>query len=224
MIKLIAFDWNGTLLSDTQITLKAENKALKAINVKPISLKKFQDTFDIPITRYWNNIGFSKEFVKANLDVIENTFHSEYKKYAVRARTRAGVREILNWLKSQNINASIYSNHDIPDIKKQLTRLKIEKFITTILANPGDERLQIFNRHKDQKLNNYRKRQNIKPLEVISIGDTCEEIEIGKEYGYHTVALTSGFNSTARLKAAKPDFLIHNMVELKKIVKQLNKA
>lgn len=222
MIKLIAFDWNGTLLADTQISLKAENKSLKAVGVKPLSLKKFQDAFDIPITKYWDNIGFSKSFVKTNLDVIENTFHSEYKKYAVQARTRAGVREVLKWLESQNINAAIYSNHDIPDIKKQLARLKIEKFITTILANPGDERLQIFNRHKDQKLNDYRKQQNIKPLEVISIGDTCEEVEIGKEYGYHTVALTSGFNSTARLKAAKPDFLVHNIKDLIGIIKRLN--
>jgi phosphoglycolate phosphatase len=223
MIKLVAFDWNGTLLSDTQITLKAENIALNAIGVKPISLKKLQETFDIPVTRYWDNLGFSKSFVKIHLDTIENTFHSQYKILAGQARTRSGAKEALKWLTSQHITKVIFSNHDIPDIKRHLTRLKIEKIITTVLANPGNERLQIFNRNKGQKLDDYRKQNKFKPKEIITVGDMCEEIEIGKQYGYHTVALTSGFNSTARLKAAKPDFLIHNMTDLIGIIKKLNK-
>ncbi len=223
MIKLVAFDWNGTLLSDTQITLKAENISLKAIGVKPISLKKFQKTFDIPVTRYWDNLGFSKSFVKTHIDAIENTFHSQYKILAARARTRSGVRETLEWLVAKNIARVIFSNHDIPDIKRHLARLKIEKCITDVLANPGDGRLQIFNRHKGQKLENYRKQNNFKSKEILCVGDMCEEIEIGKEYGYHTVAITGGFNSTARLKAAKSDFLIHNLKDLIGIIKKLNK-
>lgn len=222
MIKLVAFDWNGTLLSDTQITLKAENIALKAIGVKPISLKKFQETFDIPVTRYWDNMGFSKSFVKTHINTIENTFHSQYKIFADRARTRSGVRDSLKWLVGQNIVRVIFSNHDIPNIKRNLARLKTEKLLTAVLANSGDERLQVFNRHKGQKLDYYRKQNNFKPKEIITVGDMCEEIEIGKQYGYHTVAITGGFNSTTRLKAAKPDFLIHNMKDLIPIIKKLN--
>ena len=69
----------------------------------------------------------------------------------------------------------------------------------------------------------YIKQNKFKPNEVISVGDTEEEIEIGKKYGYHTVAITGGFNSTGRLKKHKPDFLIHNMKDLIGIIKKLNK-
>lgn len=54
-----------------------------------------------------------------------------------------------------------------------------------------------------------------------SIGDTREEVEIGKELGFKTVALTGGNNSTKILRSAKPDFLIHSLVELKEILKAL---
>lgn len=222
MIKLIAFDWNGTLLSDTATCVRAENSALKAVGVKPISILKFQQTFDIPITKYWENLGFTPSFVKKHLQTIEDVFHLKYESIVNRARTRSGVKPVLKFLKNQNIQAIIYSNHNIPNIHRQLVRLNIIKNIDKILANPLGEHKQVFIRHKEQKLFNYIKQQKIKPHEVISVGDTEEEIEIGKTYGYHTVAITGGYNTTPRLKKQHPDFLIHNMLELKKIVKKLN--
>ena len=222
MIKLIAFDWNGTLLSDTEITVRAENKALKAIGIKPTTKKRFQETFDIHIIKYWENIGFTKQFVKKHLRTIEDVFHTSYKKLSSKARTRSGVKEVLRFIKDSGIKSVIYSNHDIPDIKKHLDRLKIEKFINDMLANPGDERLQVFIRHKEQKLHNYCAKNKLKPYEIISVGDTEEEIEIGKKFGYHTVGITGGYNSTARLKKHHPDFLIHNMKDLIGIIKKLN--
>ena len=76
---------------------------------------------------------------------------------------------------------------------------------------------------KGQRLFEFTKKHKYNPREVISVGDTDEEIEIGKRYGYHTVGITGGYNTTARLKAAKPDFLIHNMKDLIGIIRKLNR-
>ena len=92
-----------------------------------------------------------------------------------------------------------------------------------ILANPAVEGSLHRKKTKGQKLAQYIKNKKLKPQEVISIGDTREEIQIGKHYGYHTVGITGGYNTVSMLKKLHPDFLIHNMLELKKIVKQLNK-
>ncbi len=222
MIKLIAFDWNGTLLSDAALTVKAENKALTAVGVKPITLTEFREAFDIPITKYWKNIGFSDKFAKANLRTLEDVFHLNYKKMTAKAETRSGVREILKWLKKIRIKTVIYSNHDIPDIKRHLSRLKLSGLLDEVLANKADERLQVFIRHKGEKLHRYCLKNKIKPHEIISVGDMEEEIDIAKKYGYHSVALTGGFNSTVQLKSKHPDFLINNMRELIGIIKKLN--
>lgn len=226
MIKLIAFDWNGTLLSDTATCVRAENKALLAVGVKPISITKFQQTFNIPINKYWANLGFSNAFIKKHLQTIEDVFHLNYEKNSNHTRTRSGAKPILAWLRQKQIARVIYSNHNVPNIHRQLVRLKIDPLIDEILANPArgnnSNSPQNFIRHKEQKLAYYIKQNKFKPQEVISVGDTVEEIEVGKQYGYHTVAITGGYNSTARLKKAKPDFLIHNMKDLIPIIKKLN--
>lgn len=59
--------------------------------------------------------------------------------------------------------------------------------------------------------------------EVLLVGDTEEETDISKTEGFYTVAITGGYNTTTRLKKLKPEFLIHNMLKLKKIIKELNK-
>jgi phosphoglycolate phosphatase-like HAD superfamily hydrolase len=79
-------------------------------------------------------------------------------------------------------------------------------------------------RGKGPKLFEWTKKQKLKSKEVMVVGDTDEEIEIGKHYGFWTVALTGGYNSTPRLRVFKPDFLIHNLMELEGIIKKLNKG
>ena len=223
MIKLIAFDWNGTLLSDTAPTLRAENAALKAIGAKPLTLKQFQRHFDIPITKYWASLGFTQAFIKKHIETIEDVFHITYEKNSNRTRTRSGAKELLIFLKQKNISAVIYSNHNVPNIRRQLVRLKIEQKFREILANAAStDNPQVFNRNKDIKLADYIKKNKIKPGEVVSIGDTEEEIHVGKKYGYHTIAISGGYNTIARLKKQKPDFLIHNLAEVKNIVTKLN--
>lgn len=223
MIKLVAFDWNGTLISDTSAVLKAENKALLAIGAKPISLAKFQKHFQIPIMKYWESLGFSKRYIETHFQAIENVFHPNYELNADKVHSRVGVRNVLKWLAKEKILCIIFSNHHIPGIQKHLIRLKIDNFFDSILAREnGLDDSQVYKRSKEKKLFEYIKKFKIKPSEVISVGDSEEEIEIAKKYGYHSVAITGGWNSTARLKKHKPDFLIHNMKELTEIVKKLN--
>ena len=223
MIKLIAFDWNGTLFSDAQTIVNADNKLLKKFGIKPITIKKFRQSFHMPVIHYWKNIGLSDSFLKKNLNEMESLFTSYYEPLADKARTRSGVREILKFFSENKIQSIVYSNHTTVNIEKQLRRLKINHQIHKVLARALGDNSQIHTRTKETKLLNFVKEHKFKPDQVISVGDTEEEIEIGKQYGYHTVAITGGYNTTARLTKHKPDFLIHNMKELIGIVKKLNK-
>jgi phosphoglycolate phosphatase len=219
MIKLIAFDWNGTLLADTEINVRASNKIFKIFGMKPITRKRFQETFHIPVSQFWTANGGKAR----NLTEQGVTFHDIYESLAGKTRTRSGSKELLKWLKRKNIKRMIYSNHIAPEIIKQLLRLDIHQFFEEVLARSvEDGHTQTTRRSKDQKLYDYVKRNKLRPNEVLTIGDTEEEIEIGKAAGFYTVGITGGYNTTARLKKHHPDFLIHNMLELKRIVRNLN--
>lgn len=221
MIKLVAFDWNGTIFADTYAILDSVNEVLKFLQLKPVSLKTFQQHFDVPVTKTYLDLGIPEEASKSKALEIAKVFHSNYEIRAATVRTRAFVRQLLRWLSENKISAIIFSNHINEPIKKQLKRLKIEKYFSAVLANDAlDAALK--ERSKQEKLRNYLKENNFSVSEVLVIGDTIEEIEIGKELGLWTVAITHGNCSTLRLKAAKPNFLINNLKEIVDIIKKLN--
>ncbi len=221
-IKLIAFDWNGTILADTNANIRANSLTLVKFKLRPISLAHFQKTFEIPVKNYWLKAGFDIKFFNKNFTKINRIFHSNYEIQAKHCRTRGGVKTTLEWLEGQSIVSIIYSNHTIFDINKHLIRLKIKKYFATTLARMEGDRSHLHNRSKADKLKNYAKKNKLKPSEIISVGDTEEEIEIGKQFGYHTVALAGGWNSIARLKKHHSDFLINNIKDLIRIIKKLN--
>lgn len=219
MIKLVAFDWNGTILSDTNAVIRAESATRLRFGLKRTNLKEFQDQYDIPIKTYWVNAGFAPKVFEKKSHEIHLVFLKHYEPLETFCRTRSGSREILRWLRDKNIKSVIFSNHIVPHIQKQTRRLKIFEYFDRILARRSvDDSSHMTAQGKSEKLHLYVRGLGLKPGEILTVGDTVEEIEIGQRFGYTTVALSGGYQSTKRLKAAKPDFLIHNLVDLKKII------
>ena len=63
-------------------------------------------------------------------------------------------------------------------------------------------------------------KNNYKKQEVMIVGDSPEEIEIGKSLGLKTIAITNGYYSKFRLKKKNHDYMINNLHELKRIINQ----
>ncbi|MBI4049781.1 MAG: HAD family hydrolase [Candidatus Doudnabacteria bacterium] len=218
MIKLVAFDWNGTIFADTNAVVRSETAILKYYGMKPTSVREFREYYDIPISKYWVNMRLNLNEYHREARKIEEIFVKAYEPQESLCRTRSGSREILNWLKKNKIPAIIFSNHTLPHIQKQLKRLGIFALFDAILARELGDISHMHQRSKDTKLASYVKNLKLMPKEVLAIGDTTEEIEIGKKFGYFTVALTGGYQSTRRLVAAKPDFIIHNLKQVVPII------
>ena len=224
MIKLVAFDWNGTILSDTNAVVKSESAVLVKYGLKPTDLKEFQNTYTTPFRNYWINMGIESKIFDQDALKIRKIFFKSYEPLEKFCRTRSGAREILKILKFKTIKSVIISNHPIGHIQAQLKRLKIQDLFKDVLGYTKVTDISIMHkREKDEQLADYVRQNKYKPKEIIIVGDCDEEIEIGKEFGFFTVALTGGYQSTKRLKAAKPDYLIHNLIDLKKIIQKINK-
>lgn len=213
MIKLVVFDWNGTLFADTRIVLHAGNEAeVKPLGLEPLTLQEYQETYEMPLYRFYENLGVSREKFNEKADEMAAMFHPIYEPLAARARTRTGVRQTLKHFKAQGISSIILSNHTIGGIRPQLARLKLEHYFDAVLAN--DDVTTMHNTSKQHRLENYLATLATKPSDTLIIGDTVEEVLIGKELGLRTVSITGGNNSRRRLVAAGPDAVIHKVSEL----------
>ena len=217
MIRFVAFDWNGTLLSDVELSILGTNYTAQKLGAKPINKKKYRDYFDVPVWILYEKLGIPQKILEAKHDLIQNSFHAIYEKHEYKLRTRSNTRQILNWLKENNIPTGIFSNHTQDGIEKQTNRLKITHYFTTIIANSLKSGA-IKGRNKEEKLKLYLVENSIDPKTVLVVGDSIEEIEISHALGTKSVSITGGYCSKARLIDKKPDYLISNLIQIKEII------
>ena len=222
MIKLVAFDFNGTLIADTWPILEGVNEVLKAFGKKPISHRQFLEDFDIPVSIAYKNHGLDPDSIEDGHQKISQIFHPFYEDRVNKIRTRANVRKVLRYLSKKGVSCVLFSNHTQFGVARQLKRLKLEPYLDAVLANP-ERHTALVQRSKQEKLKSYLAAKKLRPNEILIIGDTIEEIQIGKSLGSIVCSITHGNCSTRRLKAAKPDYLIGNLKELIPIVAKLNK-
>lgn len=221
-IKLVAFDWNGTILSDTNAVVRTETHVLKQYGLPPTNLKQFQEVYDIPIGLYWTKMGIDEELFKKDADKIYKLFIDFYEPQEKVCRTRSGAKEIFQYLKQEGIGIVIFSNHPQGHIVRQLERLKLNTYVAQVFGRGQSDNSHMHERSKGAKLNAYVMSEQINPDSVITVGDTIEEIDVAREYGFKSVSLTGGYQSERRLRNANPDYLIHNLVQLKDIISQIN--
>ena len=220
MIKLVVFDWNGTILSDTKACVVGVNARLKYFNHEPITIKQYQDVFQMPAIKLYEALGIdTAQYEEGSEQRHSQLFHDAYEAASIHVRTRAGTREVLAFLEKAGIKKILLSNHTVSSIETQCKRLKLNSYFETILAN--DNGWSAYLKGKKDRLVEYLASSKLLPSEVLIIGDSTEEIAIGKDLGLHTVSVSGGFVSSKRLKQAKPDVLIHKLRDLIDVVGEI---
>ena len=216
---LFAFDWNGTLLADAKITYRSTCALLAELGHNPIGWTAYQAPSDIPIDRFYKNIGLDFHPTAPHWQRARDIFYRHYLKMSASARLRRGARDVLMTLKKNGARTAIISNHVVPDIMAHLQRLRIADCIDDVLAYESFERH--FDGHtKQQRLHHYLHSKKISPQHTCIIGDTPEETIIAHELGLKSFAITDGHVSTKRLQAARPHHLISHLSELLDLSRQ----
>ncbi len=221
MIKLVVFDWNGTLLSDTQATVHAENVVNKRFGKKPISIRQYRESSTVPWTQHMLKWGYSKKEMDENFQEIQNLFHAVYEQRAKHCRSRAGARRLLAFLERENIDKIIASNHVVEGINSHLHRLKLSNYFKHTLAHEdkfGSRKKRV----KEKKIAGYIKTHGYKPNEVAIVGDSDEEIHVAKKLGLVSIAITHGIFTKKRLQAEKPDFIVSSLDKIIPIIEEIN--
>ncbi len=215
MSQLVVWDWNGTLLADSEACTDAGNHVITTFGGTPLPRNAYARVFDFPTLNFYCQQGADRDAMIAH-DFVA-IFHKHYEQRASRCRTRRGARKALHWLKENSIDSVILSNHIRSSIAQELQRLGIEECFAEILANE-DTASTALGKNKIRRIHDYLTRMNYNPSHTVIVGDSPEDIGIGRELGIKTVGVTDGYFSTARLRASKPDFLIHCLTQLIEIV------
>ena len=210
MIQLVTWDWNGTLLADTQACMDAGNHVIRSYGGTPVPRGIYAATFDFPSIEFYRRQGCDMQALESG---VQETFHTFYEERASKCRTRQGTRYVLKWLRERSVRSVILSNHMQNAIAAQLERLDLTEYFEEILANTDLEATVVGN-NKMQRMDRYLSRMGIEPQSAFIVGDSTEDIKIGKSLGMRTIAIEDGYFSTKRLREQNPDHVIGRLTEV----------
>ena len=181
-----------------------------------VDLETYRETIQIPVIDSYCLHGCSREQIENNNEEASAIFFERYKQLSDSTLLRPKTEHLLRWLGEHSVECIILSNHSPEGIEYHLDRFGISEYFSEVSADIGDSSLM--KQSKGERLKRYFASKNISPKEAINIGDTAEEVNIGKEIGMSTVSITGGYFSRPRLQAANPDFLIDTFDEFQKII------
>lgn len=206
MIKTVIFDYNGTLVDDTEKMAVLFSRALEKTGVKPITPADFRDKFALPVPKLMENF----EIPTKKQEIAIQNFLQEWLNYKNDTPLFDDTKEILEFLKEKGIDAIILTSY-LPDpLEKELNENRIKNYFSQTICNG----------HKINELNKIIKERDLLPKEVLCVGDVEYDIETGKQVGAKTAGFTGGYISEDRLKKANPDYLVDSLSEIKEIIEK----
>jgi len=216
--KFVVWDWNGTLQDDLPVSIVGTNILLDKLGKPRIDAETYRTCFDVPIDRFYRNLGFSEQEIAFSLNEAQDTYFDTYEKLIVDVDFRPGGRSVLDFVLKAGAFNLILSNHLTDVIEKDLQRLGKRDAFQHILAWP-DRRAQ-FRTPKGSLLAAFMDNNGLRPDNGIIVGDTPEEVKVAREFGLVSVALSGGYSSVAALQDMNPDYLVASLDEVKPILRE----
>lgn len=220
MIKVVVFDWNGTIIADTEAVREADNFLIKKFGGRTPSYYEYISTQSDSSIGFYLHYGCKEKKLVSNIQLAGELQHNFYEKRAAKCRSRKGAKELLKWINKMNVESIILSNHTKDSINLHLKRLTLNEYVSHVFAHNLKEGF-LKPHNKLKKLKHFMKLHKVNQNEVAVIGDSPEEIYAGNKLGMYTIAITGGCHSKHKLKKAKPNKIVGNLKECIKILKKI---
>ncbi len=206
-IKHIIWDWNGTLLDDNWLSLKAINILLEKYNLSAIEKEKYLEIFTFPVIDYYRKLGF--DFDKIPFSVIGTEFIKEYNDRMYDAKMQDGALDILNYFHEAGISQSLLSAAKQKMLDDMMMFHNLEKYFIKVLG--------LTDHYANSKIDagkSWINELEYDTQEILLIGDTIHDVEVADEIGTECVLIAQGHTAYDRLKSSGKD-VFHNLFEFK---------
>ncbi|MDR3450934.1 MAG: HAD family hydrolase [Alphaproteobacteria bacterium] len=217
--KFVVWDWNGTLLDDTELVRTCVNKALKDVGHPEMDMERFRALQIRPLRDFYKAAGLNEDEVLRALEIEGRIFDQEYEPLADHAPLREGAVDLLRRLSGHKVDNVIVSNHLTHQIARLLEKHNIRGFFGDIIAYAAHKRGHR-TETKGDKLRVFIAERGLNTANAVIIGDTLEEIEIARELGMASIAITGGIHAEERLRGLSPDYVVHTIAEIGAILSE----
>ncbi|MBD6616599.1 HAD-IA family hydrolase [Komarekiella sp. 'clone 1'] len=206
--KVIIFDFDGTIADTVDALVSIANRLAVDFGYKQITPEQLS---------FLKNLT-SREIIKySGVSLLKIPFlvkkvKAELKNKIPELKPIPGIQEALIELQTEGYKLGIITSNSQDNVIQFLTINNLDHLFDFIYSG-----ITIFG--KTTIINNVLRQKQLKPQEVIYVGDETRDIEASKKANIQVIAVTWGFNSLEVLAKQKPNFLIRQPRELLEVIK-----
>jgi len=194
----ILWDWNGTLLDDTQAALDTLNIMLTQRGAKPIAMDFYRDTFSFPVKPFYESIGVVLE--NEDWDALAREYHEIYtaQPKALNGETLAALEKV----KASGARQSIISALRQDLLDEVTAAMGVAPYMDCIYGTDnldGSSKLD-----RAFELMSVIAPKSGETPDVVLIGDSLHDKEVADALGVRCVLCAQGSHAAWRLRKAAP--------------------
>jgi len=209
-IDLLIFDLDGTLVDTHRDLANSVNFALNALDLPPLETEEVMSYVGDGLKKLMD-----RSLPKDRLEKIEEVidiFRSHYREHLLDFSVfYPNVENVLNHFQDKKM--AVVSNKPEEFTRLILEGLQVTDFFEIIL---GGDFLPVM-KPKPGPILHILNQLSVSPGKAAIVGDGTTDMEAGKAANVLTCAVTYGLKKKEVLLKTKPDFMIDDIVELKKI-------
>ena len=207
-IKLIGLDVNGTIFNDNRPFIKAINGIFTKFDKPELPIDVLRQKFGQPWTTIYRDAGITEQMAD------DNKFYKIYNQIYVDEITRHpikpfdGLRETLEWFNQKGVKLAIISSQYNEITIPLLEKYNLKDFFQRIMG---------IDYPKADAMKWLTEEFKILPQEMGYCGDQEGDILAAKAGHCVSFAFTRGIHFRERLVKAKPDFMIDDYSDFRKL-------
>ncbi|RDS82609.1 HAD family hydrolase [Dyella psychrodurans] len=181
----IVFDWNGTLIDDVDLAVRAVNRCCNLYGLNAISRDEYRSKFRFPIRDFYRDLGFQVENRLFD-DVIKN-YLSVFDRNVFQCALYEGTVALLEKLLDEGKILSILSASHQSILTETVGTKGLERYFTYVVGlgdNHARGKLGIARELQD--------RSGVATHRTLYIGDTNHDAEVATSMGWSFLMVRSG--------------------------------
>lgn len=184
----ILWDWNGTLLNDTELSVQTMNQMLQRRNMQPLSIAGYKDVFSFPVKDYYQKIGF--DFVSEPFEVPALEYIDLYNCKVQYCGLHDHAVTVLKHFQKQGIRQFILSAMEQQTLNQCLEQQELIQYFEHVSGLDNH-----YAASKVQSGQHLISTLNLDVNELVLIGDTVHDYEVASQLGCKCVLIANGHQS-----------------------------
>ena len=191
-MKHIIWDFNGTLLNDTQLSLDVDNDVFKQLGIPCITIEDYRNNMTMPVRDFYPAVGV--DYSVHSYETIARLWLDEFNQKAVGVGLVSGALDAIRFFHGQGRSQSVLSASYEPSLRKQCEALGLTPYMTDIsgLEDESASKKTEIGRRQLREL-------GLEGRDVVLIGDMLTDAHLAEDLGADCILVSWGHNDLKRL-------------------------